>query len=198
VLVSVFTYRHAKSACVWVYITYMHTKFTIYVITFGHAGSMCVCMCVYTFTHLYVMRTCVCVCLHICMPSRVYVCTCLRVHTLISKCVGIYHIYTHHVYKICDCVWACRVYVCVHVCVCTFTHLHATCTCVYVCSHTCMQSLQVFVCACLHVHTLLHMCMYVFTYTNAEFACVRVHSYSWMGTYVSYGCVLIVHRYVYI
>jgi len=88
------------------------------------------------------------------------------------------------------------------VCMCVYVRLHiytprarATCN---VCLHTCMHSLQVIACACLHVHTLLHMCMYVFTYTNAEFACVRVHSYTWMGIYVLYGCVLIVHRYVYI
>ena len=138
VLVSVFTYRHAKSTCVWVYITYMHTKFTMYVITSGHAESMCVHMCVYTFTHLHATCSCVCVCLPTCMPSRVYVCKCLHVHTLISMCVGIYYIYAHHVYNIRNCIWACRVYVCVHVCVYTFTHLHPTCTCEYVCLHTCM------------------------------------------------------------
>ena len=175
--------------CVGIHYIYSHQVYNICNYIWARGVYVCVYVCIYIYT--FVRHAHVCVYVY-------YACTCWRVHTLISRCVGIYHIYTHHVYNICYCIWACRVYVCVHVCVCTFTHVHATCTCVYVCSHTCMQSLQVFVCACLHVHTLLHMCMYVFTYTNAEFACVRVHSYTWMGMYVSYGCVLIVHRYVYI
>ena len=112
-------------------------------------------------------------------------------------CVGIYYIYIHHVYNICDCILTCRVYVCVHVC---DVRLHICTPRVHVCMYVYIHACRVCrcVCACLHVHTLLHMCMYVFTYTNAEFACVCVHSYTWMGTCVSYGCVLVVHWYVYI
>jgi len=96
---------------------------------------VCVYVCIYI--HTFVLHVHMCVCLHTCMPSRVYVCTCLHVHTLISMCVGIYYIYTHHVYHICNCIWACRVYVGVHAC---YIRLHIcaprACVCMYVYIHT--------------------------------------------------------------
>jgi len=186
VLVSVFTCRHAKSACVWVYITYIHTKFTIYVIAFGHAGSMCVCMCVYTFTRLYVMRTCVCVCFHICMPNRVYVCTCLHVHTLISKCVGIYHIYTHHVYNICDCISMCM-YIGVYV------HLHIYTPRARVCMYVYIHAYRVCRCLCVHVYMYTHCFTCVCTCLHIRRPSLRVYVFI-----VTHGWVYMFHTDVYL
>jgi len=85
---------HFKYTCVWIYITYMHTKFTIYVITYGHAESVCVYVCIYIYTFVRHVHVYACMFTYMHAESRVCMYNFTCTHTDFHVCGYILHIYT--------------------------------------------------------------------------------------------------------